>query len=405
MPRPNIFLLPVIFAFFIQGILIPAFGQNYPILDGCSYRDSTNDRLHCPEPNYGAYRTFEEFVNNAPSIQGKLTLDIRGTENSPNYDEILISDEFGELLDIWGYADETGIYWYNSKDRIFNAFIHRGTLCYAQDRDHRLITVSTMDVTIVNWEVKMQWCVIDIRTGEKGVVKSDVITRIAVRSAFSDDQELLQEYNADKNRKVKIEPYVLRYNRRNSVIPKLKEEEQVAASITPEGQGEWDFVPDSNRLSIAPLSVLSKIRVQYERLSKNPQVSWGVTGAWYYGFYPGFQASSFLRYYLPKRPFGPYVQARAIVASHVEGEADFPDISYAPSRAEQQVGLGASIGVHLRAGNKTGIRFFNFAVGFKYLYPGTAPASTKELSPEDFFWYSTGPGSFFDGNIGLGIAF
>ncbi len=167
-----------------------------------------------------------------------------------------------------------------------------------------------------------------------------------------------------------------------------------------------------NILSISPFGLVNKVRVGYER-SLGKRVSAGVNGSYYYDeLFPGFQVSPFFRYYFNlEHHAGWYVHLNYVYFDHF---AQVTEKSVITSGAAGKTlydlefvghGGGVGLGYQMLVGKKKNIGL-DFMGGFKHLpIPSGEAFSRPQSESLKSEWILMGPGSFFNGKIGLSYVF
>lgn len=157
-------------------------------------------------------------------------------------------------------------------------------------------------------------------------------------------------------------------------------------------------------LSIAPLGIVNKFRFKGE-FALTGWISAGSQVSVYFGLYPGYQVSPFLRLYLPgNAPDGFYLQPFMGYYRHRT-----PEITYTVGNNGEilqevfrikGVGFGAVIGYQYLAG-----RSKNWAIDFNMGYKSFPAGLNRAYNLTDFIWYTTGPGSPISATFQVGYAF
>ena len=156
-------------------------------------------------------------------------------------------------------------------------------------------------------------------------------------------------------------------------------------------------------LTISPFGLYNKVKIKYERVLTGRYTS-GASLAQYYGVYPGTQFTAFSRlYFAQEAPSGLYGQAQVAVYHH-KYDTDYTRPELKNSFTSGGAGLG--LGYQWLSGKKKNI-VVDIMGGFK-LYG--MPERKEEIAVEDevveaLSWYTTGPGSYFNGTIAVGYAF
>lgn len=168
---------------------------------------------------------------------------------------------------------------------------------------------------------------------------------------------------------------------------------------------------DRNIVTLSPLGFVNKVKFKYEH-SLNDKISVGSFASMYYGLFPGLQIAPFGRYYFGEEsPVGVYLQAKLLAGFHkyqyenydynlATGEINYSDKSFT------SVGGGLGIGYQILTGRNKNIAI-DVAIGFKLMTPPPSQSNTLNyIDVVDTGLYSTtGPGSFYDGLLSLGLSF
>ena len=161
--------------------------------------------------------------------------------------------------------------------------------------------------------------------------------------------------------------------------------------------------------NIAGLSVFglhNKVKLKYERVV-HPNLTAGVLAAAYDGLYPGVQVSPFVRLYGKAAPRGLYGQVQAGFDRHsvtYTYDTGMP-AGTGPPRTETErfshAGAGAAMGYQWLLGRRQNIAV-DINGGLKIYNTGNAQ-NDRDLTT--LYWFTEGPGSYFNGLINLGYAF
>lgn len=158
----------------------------------------------------------------------------------------------------------------------------------------------------------------------------------------------------------------------------------------------------ANHVATLSIGVTNKIRVKYEQ-AFNSVISAGVFGNYYYGLYQGFRVDPIVRiYFLGKAPSGLYAQIKGVFGQFTTEESAILNQNNKEKVTFYNTGGGFGIGFQY-AGNTTAV---DMGIGFK-LVTGV-PKYTKDnfqYQGDNAVFYSTGPGSIFDGLIAVGFSF
>jgi hypothetical protein len=177
-----------------------------------------------------------------------------------------------------------------------------------------------------------------------------------------------------------------------------------------------------NVITFHPIGVVNKVRLKYE-YAVAPNISIGAIGSAYYGIYPGIQVSPFLRYYFDaEAPHGLYLQGSVPISVHnlTYGEgydylaydpfsgAFYVASSYKPREENfATAGLGLGLGYQIMTGKRKGI-VIDIMIGAKFMIDAPEPVYPDfdgyNYTSVDT-WNATGPGSLFNGMLGVGFAF
>jgi len=157
-----------------------------------------------------------------------------------------------------------------------------------------------------------------------------------------------------------------------------------------------------------PTGKPTNVRLQYER-ALGRRVGVGLRGARYFGGdWPGWQAEAFGRYYFrPHAPAGFYGQVQAAYYHHAGVESAFLNsptqglhTEYFPA-SFNGFGSGLGVGYQLLLGARRHWAIDGM-VGLKvYLQPNRGMCDCGYEGD----WYDKGPGSGFNGRLGVGYAF
>jgi hypothetical protein len=180
-----------------------------------------------------------------------------------------------------------------------------------------------------------------------------------------------------------------------------------------------------NILKIAPLGVLTKVKLQYER-AIGEKSAFLLTPSLQYGLFSGYKAeATYRRYYADKKLKGFYwnikiggISVNADMNYNFDSSGELDDDFWWMSSSSETVekdyktlsslGGGAGIGWQYFAGKKKRL-CFNFGADFQY-YP-LSTTSKAYLNASTFsdnwtnIWYFSGPGAVFSPYFLMGIAF
>ena len=166
-------------------------------------------------------------------------------------------------------------------------------------------------------------------------------------------------------------------------------------------------VAKKNVIGLSVFGLINKVKIKYER-TLTPKFTAGATLAGYYGLYPGVQLSPFVRYYFrPQAPKGLYLQGQvgaywhtSIITYISNLNSSGNVVEYAGEATISNVGAGAALGYQWLLGKRNRVSV-DINGGFKSYKTGLA----NEDNLVGLTWYTTGPGSFFNGLISFGYAF
>lgn len=168
-------------------------------------------------------------------------------------------------------------------------------------------------------------------------------------------------------------------------------------------------------LTISPAGLVNKLRLKYEYQLKD-KVSTGTFFSFRYANTSGFSIDPFVRYYFgAEAPEGLYLQGKLLFSSYTrefdyyEEEGDWTTgYLFTKEQSFFNFGLGFGLGYQWVTGKKDNV-VADVAIGIKIQ---TLPASVSEVTINGqtgylatVDWYTTGPGSIFDGLLAVGIAF
>lgn len=166
-------------------------------------------------------------------------------------------------------------------------------------------------------------------------------------------------------------------------------------------------VAKKNIVGLSVFGLINKFKLKYERVL-SPKFTAGATVAAYYGVYPGVQVSPFARYYFgAEAPSGLYGQGQVGVYHHTSNITVYSNANSSGNMQEytektnfNNVGAGVALGYQWLSGRKKNISV-DINGGVKIYKTGIA----DEGGLTGLTWYTTGPGSFFNGLISFGYAF
>ncbi|NIG52417.1 hypothetical protein [Chitinophaga sp. Cy-1792] len=173
--------------------------------------------IYARQYNKGLYKSFKDFQTNSPTEDGDLVIKDRSSAAQTyllaDKNQLVIRDGAGEhkVKDYWGYCDGRNLY---IKDNGLNRIIETGYYCIY--RQHGLQSsrgyVNPADMTVNNISTPVQLVkVINIMTGEI----YDLSAYNLRKYILPQDNELLEEFRTDKEKKDKLEYYIHRFNERN----------------------------------------------------------------------------------------------------------------------------------------------------------------------------------------------
>ncbi|MFB6455983.1 hypothetical protein ACE38W_11990 [Chitinophaga sp. Hz27] len=173
--------------------------------------------IYAKEYNKGLYRSFKDFQTNSPSENGDLVIIDRSTAAQTyllaDKNQLVIRDGAGEhkVKDYWGYCDGRNLY---VKDNGLNKIIETGYYCiyrqHGQQASRGYYNPADMTVNNISNPVELVK-VINIMTGEI----YDLSAYNLRKYILPQDNELLEEFRSDKEKKDKLEYYIRRFNQRN----------------------------------------------------------------------------------------------------------------------------------------------------------------------------------------------
>ena len=163
-------------------------------------------------------------------------------------------------------------------------------------------------------------------------------------------------------------------------------------------------------ISVAPIGLINKFRVKYERQINN-DFTFGTYFNYYWGLYKGVRIDPIFRFYLgDEAPEGVYLQAKLVIGYFKNPFTYYNDQGvYQDGYWFGNGGAGVNIGYQTLTG-KSNNWVIDINVGFKIVSPVGNPNDytydgTDVNAIENGIWYLTGPGSIFDGHIGIGYVF
>lgn len=161
--------------------------------------------------------------------------------------------------------------------------------------------------------------------------------------------------------------------------------------------------PKKNVVGLSVFGLHNKVKLKYERVFV-PHLSAGVLAAAYYGIYPGVQVSPFVRLYGKPAPRGLYGQVQAGFYRHsvtYTYNTAGPGPQYTETERFSHSGVGAAVGYQWLLGRRKNIAV-DINGGLKVYNTGNAQ-NDRDLTT--LYWFTEGPGSYFNGLINLGYAF
>ena len=184
---------------------LKAVGQA-PILNAESYKP-------------GIYMSFEEFLNNAPSVP--LTYEVKAVERGYGFMKaakmlvyrLKIKKKEGAKLDrIFGFFDGKDLYIQpemvkqpGPKDEFFRV-LHLGDMTYYKARDCTTKFVDALDLPSTRTTCDLAHQLLNLRTG-----KTVEVTYVTLKTLLAPYPELLEAYQAEKDKKSKVRNYVIQY--------------------------------------------------------------------------------------------------------------------------------------------------------------------------------------------------
>ena len=159
-----------------------------------------------------------------------------------------------------------------------------------------------------------------------------------------------------------------------------------------------------NIVGLSVFGLHNKAKLKYERVLA-PNLSAGVLAAAYYGIYPGVQVSPFVRLYPKAAPAGLYMQVQAGFYRHsvtyTNGAGNPNGTGPLSTETFSHSGVGAAVGYQWLLGRRKNIAV-DINGGLKVYNTGNAQ-NDRDLTT--LYWFTEGPGSYFNGLINLGYAF
>lgn len=165
-------------------------------------------------------------------------------------------------------------------------------------------------------------------------------------------------------------------------------------------------------VTFAPLGFINKFRAKYE-VSLNNNISTGTYLNIYYLIFKGVRLDPMVRIYpAGNAPKGFYIQGKAVAGffnSNIEYtyERELDTLRFSENKSFPTFGGGLGMGYQFLIGKH---KFpMDIYLGFQYS-KFSAPTSAfkdnmKYETTDDALWYLTGPGSFFNMNVGIGFTF
>lgn len=173
-------------------------------------------------------------------------------------------------------------------------------------------------------------------------------------------------------------------------------------------------VQRKNVITFSPFSVFSKVKIKYER-PLHPNFSVGVALAGFYAAFPGYRVEPFARLYFgAEAPDGLYLQGQGAVYHH-KALLDLAIVynkdgveTPAEKRSFTRGGAGVGLGYQWLSGSSDRV-VVDIMGGFKYYSIPDFKTSDDSPNPgkglSNGVWYTTGPGSKFNGTIAVGFIF
>lgn len=165
-----------------------------------------------------------------------------------------------------------------------------------------------------------------------------------------------------------------------------------------------------NIITISPLGFINKARMKVERGIGN-YFSVGVIGSYYYGVFPGYQISPFVRVYPTGEGLnGLYLYVKGVYGNHSPIYQITDPYQHSILRITnpfESTGLGTGLGVQVLSGKNKSVAV-DFSMGVKFMTPARYIFDDYYVvtgALTNAVYYTTGPGSYFDGFIGVGVAF
>jgi hypothetical protein len=163
----------------------------------------------------------------------------------------------------------------------------------------------------------------------------------------------------------------------------------------------------NNNLTISPFGFINKIRLKYE-LSTSNHLSIGGYFSGYYGSFKGFQIAPLMRYYLIDfAPEGFYIEGKILFSRYNVWDYENKETYTNPFllHSFRSMGLGGGIGYQYIAGRKNNL-VVDFNLGLKIMSPAfTRRSNIAKSGLDNLYYYTLGPGSLFDGHLGIGYLF
>jgi hypothetical protein len=178
-----------------------------------------------------------------------------------------------------------------------------------------------------------------------------------------------------------------------------------------DGSAEIEKKMPKNVITISPLGFINKARLKVERGIGN-YFSVGAIGSFYYGVFPGFQVAPFVRVYPQGEGLnGFYLYVKGIYGNHSPIYDVIDPYYQSVNRIEnpfESTGIGTGLGIQVISGKNKSVAV-DFSMGVKFMSPASYVFDTNYYEISGAFtnaiYYTTGPGSYFDGFVGVGISF
>ncbi|MBV8254677.1 MAG: hypothetical protein JO154_18900 [Chitinophaga sp.] len=190
---------------------------------GASAQEKSNDVnpndliIYAQTFKRGLYKTFRDFQTNNPSEDGDLAIKDRSNAAQmyllASKNELVLRDGSGEhkVKDYWGYCDGINIY---VRDNGLNKILETGYYCIYRQQGLQSSRnyYNSADMTVAALRTPVQLIkVINILTGEIFELSAYNLRKYILPQ----DEQLLEEFRSDKEKKDKLLWYIRRFNQRN----------------------------------------------------------------------------------------------------------------------------------------------------------------------------------------------